>query len=96
MNFGCKYSVWMNGSHIHSPLQDCFTEMFCHDLVISEFTELFMLHSKISVKIKSFIESIFKNIEKNFKPLPVAQQSKALTTTPCKLHKNETPKFLYI
>ena len=30
-----------------------------------------MLNSKISVKIKSLIESVLENTEKNFKPLPV-------------------------
>ena len=60
-----------------------------------------MLNSKISVKIKSFIESIFKisnHLELDSNHEPEAQQPKTLTTTvttPWKVNKNEAPDFLY-
>ena len=56
-----------------------------------------MLNSKISVQIKSLIESVLENTEKNFKPLPVRfePQTSALTTTPWKLNENERLIFLY-
>ena len=57
-----------------------------------------MLNSKISVKIKSFIEPIFKisnHLELDSNHEPEAQQPKTLTTTPWKVNKNEAPDFLY-